>query len=121
MQRQHEWTSVFQTPYEGQGASALQERPQRRESPRAVGVSDRPPQSPPRPHQADQPPRPRDRRVDQIALEHDPVLSVDGDDDRRVFRPLRLVDRDRVGERELVQLVAQVADRPMSPLKTILS
>ena len=46
----------------------------------------------------------RDRRVDEVAREHEVVAAVQDDDDRRRLRALRLVDRDRVGEAHGVEL-----------------
>ena len=54
------------------------------------------------PDQDEQPLAPRDAGVDQVALEQHVVLRGERDHDRRELRSLRLVNRDRVSERNLV-------------------
>src|SRR3954454_18634107 len=50
--------------------------------------------------------------VEQVALQHRPVLGGDRDHHRRVLRALRLVHRGGVGQHQHVQLAEVVADLP---------
>src|ERR1035437_9082691 len=65
------------------------------------------------PDQHEQPLAPRDPRVDQVALEQHVVLRGKRYHDRRELRSLRLVDRDRVSQRNLVQFPEVVLDQPL--------
>ena len=65
------------------------------------------------PDQHEQPLAPRDPRVDQVALQQHVVLRGERDHHCRELRTLRLVDRDRVGQRNLVQFPEVVFDQPV--------
>ena len=68
----------------------------------------------PRPDQHDQALAARDRRVEQVALQHHVVLRVDGDDHRRVLRALRLVDG-----RGVRQVSVSSSSRPYSTVAVV--
>ena len=57
----------------------------------------------------DEPPAARQSGVEQVALQHGVVLGDDWDHDCRVLGALRLVDRGREGQRQLVELSVGVA------------
>src|SRR5208282_899301 len=65
------------------------------------------------PDQHEQSLAPRDARVDKVALQQHVVLGRKRDDDCRELRSLRLVDRDRVSQRNLVQFSKVVLDQPL--------
>ena len=54
----------------------------------------------------------RDGRVEQVALQHEEVLRVDGNDDARVFAALGFVDGAGVGECQFVEVGRLIGDRP---------
>src|SRR5262245_52351511 len=54
--------------------------------------------------------RPRDRGVEEVALQHHPRARGQGDDDRRIFAALRSVNRHGVRVGQLVELVEGVLD-----------
>ena len=58
--------------------------------------------------QDDQPPGAGDGGVEQVAAQHATVLAQQRQHHGRVFRALRLVDGDRVGDGQLVQLVGGI-------------
>src|SRR5450631_2655947 len=58
-------------------------------------------------------PGPRDARVDQVSLEQHEVLHGHRDHHRRKLGTLRLVDRNRVGQRDLIQLAVIVGHQPV--------
>jgi hypothetical protein len=66
----------------------------------------------PLPDQDHEPLSARDARIEKIPLQHGVVLSHHRDDDRRILRPLRFVDRGRVGRDEGVELAEAVGDSP---------
>ena len=66
-------------------------------------VPDRHRQRLPLPDQHDQLLAPCDSCVDQVALEQEIMLRGQRDHDRRELRSLRLVDRDGVGQRNLIE------------------
>ena len=47
---------------------------------------------------------PRHCRIEQVSLKHHVVLSMERNDDARELRPLRLVDRQDIGQSDLVQI-----------------
>ena len=59
-------------------------------------------------HEADAGFRPRNRRVDQISRHQHPRSRMDRDHHCRIFASLGFVDRDRVGEFQLLQLLKAV-------------
>src|ERR1035437_5131875 len=65
------------------------------------------------PYQHEQPLAPSDPRVDQVALQQHVVLRGERDHHCRKLRALRLVDRDRVSQRNLVQFPKVVPDQPL--------
>ncbi len=65
------------------------------------------------PDQHEQPLAPRDPRVDQVALQQHVVLRGERDHHCRELRSLRLVDRDRVSQRNLVQFPEVVLHQPV--------
>ena len=66
-------------------------------------------------HQDDELLASRDRRVQQVSLEHEVMLSVQGNDDARELGTLAFVNRQDVGQRQLIEVAKVVFDRP--PLK----
>ena len=66
----------------------------------------------PLPDEHQQPLSPRDSRVDQVALQQHVVLRGQRNYHCRELRSLRLVDRDRVGQRNLVQFPEVVFNQP---------
>ena len=66
----------------------------------------------PLPDQHQQPLAPRDPRVNQVALQQHVVLRGQRNYHRRELRSLRLVDRDRIGQGDLVQLPEVVLNQP---------
>src|SRR5271169_2959684 len=65
------------------------------------------------PDQHEQTLAPRDPRVDQVPLQEHVVLRGKRDHYCRELRSLRLVDRDRVNQRNLVQFPEVVLDQPI--------
>src|ERR1035437_3405309 len=65
------------------------------------------------PYQHEQPLAPSDPRVDQVALEQHVVLRGKRNHNCRKLRSLRLVDRDRVSQRNLVQFAEVVFDQSL--------
>jgi hypothetical protein len=64
------------------------------------------------PDQHEQPLAPRDPRVNQVALQQHVVLRGQRNHHRRELRSLRLVDCDRIGQSDLIQLPEVVFDQP---------
>jgi len=67
----------------------------------------------PLPDQHEQPLAPRDSGVNQVALQQHVVLRGQWNYYRRELRTLRFVDRDRIGQRNLVQLPKVVFHEPI--------
>ena len=63
----------------------------------------------PLPHDHDQPLAARDRRVDEVSRQHGVMLRRQRHHDGGIFRPLRLVDRGRVGGDDRVQFPERIA------------
>src|ERR1035437_8991865 len=82
---------------------ASQTAEQSRIPPLRAVVADRDAQRLLLPDKYEQPLAPRDPRVDQVALQQHVVLRGERDYHCRELRSLRLVDRDRVSQRNLVQ------------------
>src|SRR5713101_2279355 len=63
------------------------------------------------PHQHHQPFAPRNPRIDEIAPQHRVVLSRKRNHYHRIFRSLRLVNADRIGRDDLIELAEVVVDQ----------
>ena len=75
-----------------------------------AGVAHRPLQGLGLGEQDDQPPGAGDGGIEQVAAQHATVLAQQRQHDGRVLRALRLVDGDRVGDGQAVQLVGGIGE-----------
>src|SRR5713101_3309375 len=111
------WRCSFTCSTERNRDCCLPAAPQTSQQPRVpplrTVVADRDAQRLLLPDQHEQPLAPRYPRVDQVALQQHVVLGSQRDHDCRELRALRLVDRDRVSQRNLVQFPEVVLDQPL--------
>lgn len=63
----------------------------------------------------------RDASVEQVTLEHGIVLRQDGNDDNRIFGPLRFVDRGCIGENHLVKFAELEREREAVEINALIS